>query len=134
MSLAFVICPVAVEPNRMILSGCATERTRCTISSTNVSSTPIRSHNTRYWPRLHSAPYQRNRGVNYRGPLNGERRIRETLGGKWDRRISSLWVPLAQFSLFLKQNQSLAANRLLRSEEHTSELQSPMYLVCRLLL
>src|SRR5437763_15630365 len=26
------------------------------------------------------------------------------------------------------------ARRLLRSEEHTSELQSPMYLVCRLLL
>src|SRR5436189_4305916 len=27
-----------------------------------------------------------------------------------------------------------AARRSLRSEEHTSELQSPMYLVCRLLL
>src|SRR5436189_4906788 len=27
-----------------------------------------------------------------------------------------------------------AKGRLLRSEEHTSELQSPMYLVCRLLL
>src|SRR5437879_9080086 len=26
------------------------------------------------------------------------------------------------------------ANQLVRSEEHTSELQSPMYLVCRLLL
>src|SRR5437879_9889995 len=35
-------------------------------------------------------------------------------------------------------NEQLAANqeeeRKLRSEEHTSELQSPMYLVCRLLL
>src|SRR5437879_9011953 len=29
---------------------------------------------------------------------------------------------------------SLTAARALRSEEHTSELQSPMYLVCRLLL
>src|SRR5436189_1366823 len=29
---------------------------------------------------------------------------------------------------------SRAGNRQLRSEEHTSELQSPMYLVCRLLL
>src|SRR6195256_6746650 len=27
-----------------------------------------------------------------------------------------------------------AARRIIRSEEHTSELQSPMYLVCRLLL
>src|SRR5436189_2872605 len=31
-------------------------------------------------------------------------------------------------------NPQHAARRLLRSEEHTSELQSPMYLVCRLLL
>src|SRR3970040_1139240 len=30
--------------------------------------------------------------------------------------------------------QILAGGRELRSEEHTSELQSPMYLVCRLLL
>src|SRR5437879_8288487 len=29
---------------------------------------------------------------------------------------------------------SVAVSRLSRSEEHTSELQSPMYLVCRLLL
>src|SRR5437762_1907119 len=29
---------------------------------------------------------------------------------------------------------SIAKNQRLRSEEHTSELQSPMYLVCRLLL
>src|ERR1017187_10248044 len=29
---------------------------------------------------------------------------------------------------------ALGADRILRSEEHTSELQSPMYLVCRLLL
>src|SRR5437762_13367948 len=29
---------------------------------------------------------------------------------------------------------TLASPRLVRSEEHTSELQSPMYLVCRLLL
>src|SRR5437763_8567667 len=30
--------------------------------------------------------------------------------------------------------QSLSARKRRRSEEHTSELQSPMYLVCRLLL
>src|SRR5437763_13299177 len=29
---------------------------------------------------------------------------------------------------------SIAASGVVRSEEHTSELQSPMYLVCRLLL
>src|SRR5437879_11191057 len=32
------------------------------------------------------------------------------------------------------EHPSLDANLPLRSEEHTSELQSPMYLVCRLLL
>src|ERR1017187_10845524 len=37
------------------------------------------------------------------------------------------------YTWFLKRNSRLvAANN--RSEEHTSELQSPMYLVCRLLL
>src|SRR5437879_6622197 len=30
--------------------------------------------------------------------------------------------------------QAIVANRVSRSEEHTSELQLPMYLVCRLLL
>src|SRR5437762_9344604 len=33
-----------------------------------------------------------------------------------------------------RSGQTIQAIRALRSEEHTSELQSPMYLVCRLLL
>src|SRR5437762_3854328 len=33
-----------------------------------------------------------------------------------------------------QQERALASSGELRSEEHTSELQSPMYLVCRLLL
>src|SRR5436189_3728434 len=36
------------------------------------------------------------------------------------------------FSLEMSAEQ--LATRIIRSEEHTSELQSPMYLVCRLLL
>src|SRR5437879_8600939 len=36
--------------------------------------------------------------------------------------------------LALKMEQVLGKEQILRSEEHTSELQSPMYLVCRLLL
>src|SRR5437879_11475137 len=35
---------------------------------------------------------------------------------------------------FVKQQQVIQANGGMRSKEHTSELQSPMYLVCRLLL
>src|SRR5437762_7841447 len=34
----------------------------------------------------------------------------------------------------LTTNQKVGSSILIRSEEHTSELQSPMYLVCRLLL
>src|SRR5437879_7696484 len=36
--------------------------------------------------------------------------------------------------MFLRELRDLVEVDLLRSEEHTSELQSPMYLVCRLLL
>src|SRR5437763_9384523 len=44
-------------------------------------------------------------------------------------------VKLAQKRLDLpKPNQPAVESLLRRSEEHTSELQSPMYLVCRLLL
>src|SRR5437879_8524676 len=41
-------------------------------------------------------------------------------------------LPLSVWSLFITAILGLLA--LPRSEEHTSELQSPMYLVCRLLL
>src|SRR5437763_6960351 len=36
--------------------------------------------------------------------------------------------------VFLRSSPRMVSLFLLRSEEHTSELQSPMYLVCRLLL
>src|SRR3989454_6866262 len=39
-----------------------------------------------------------------------------------------------EFSRFLKEEQLGEADRPVRSEEHTSELQSPCNLVCRLLL
>src|SRR5437762_6592841 len=40
------------------------------------------------------------------------------------------------YRIIRKESERLTAliNNILRSEEHTSELQSPMYLVCRLLL
>src|SRR5437879_7885643 len=42
----------------------------------------------------------------------------------------------AAFAIFFNQGEvcSAGSRLLVRSEEHTSELQSPMYLVCRLLL
>ena len=48
----------------------------------------------------------------------------------WAQRIVSSALPTAHFSMIIQPGQSVAT----RSEEHTSELQSPMYLVCRLLL
>src|SRR5437879_10011565 len=46
----------------------------------------------------------------------------------WLKRISPIWL---QPNLLAGRRSSLLRDR---SEEHTSELQSPMYLVCRLLL
>src|SRR5437762_13778574 len=55
-----------------------------------------------------------------------------------DLRISWSWAHLIVFLVFgfgsLLLVQVGAVLMLTRSEEHTSELQSPMYLVCRLLL
>src|ERR1035438_9526195 len=53
MSLSLVICPVAADPNRMILSGRATVRTRRTTSFSSVSSTFIQFHHTQSCPQLH---------------------------------------------------------------------------------
>src|ERR1039457_3168463 len=53
MSLSLVICPVAADPNRMILSGRATVRTRRTTSFSSVSSTFIQFHHTQSRPQLH---------------------------------------------------------------------------------
>ena len=43
-------------------------------------------------------------------------------------------INIYQKSLFLTEEQENFVLKIYRSEEHTSELQSPMYLVCRLLL
>src|ERR1017187_1955495 len=53
MSLSLVICPVAADPNRMILSGRATVRTRRTTSFSSVSSTFIQFHHTQSRSQLH---------------------------------------------------------------------------------
>src|SRR5437762_11430927 len=45
--------------------------------------------------------------------------------------VFSCLAPLASFHVRLVARENVATRR---SEEHTSELQSPMYLVCRLLL
>src|SRR5437762_9871022 len=53
--------------------------------------------------------------------------------GSWTVRSASL-AECAQDSTFEFLAQIHGREGFLRSEEHTSELQSPMYLVCRLLL
>jgi len=65
-----------------------------------------------FWPGLLSLNLKPQRGLNW------------DLGDGQQLDLISVRVPSAEFLLEL-------ANR---SEEHTSELQSPMYLVCRLLL
>src|SRR5437879_9644248 len=55
--------------------------------------------------------------------------------GNYSRRPRIQGVPFrAALSLTLVKPRCLGGLVALRSEEHTSELQSPMYLVCRLLL
>src|SRR5436189_4493094 len=49
-------------------------------------------------------------------------------------RSSDLTVLKARRAAWVRQCRGRATTRWARSEEHTSELQSPMYLVCRLLL
>src|SRR3712207_7073951 len=44
------------------------------------------------------------------------------------------WVPKPLVKIYLKHMQARYVRDLRRSEEHTSELQSRQYLVCRLLL
>src|SRR5437879_9610552 len=48
----------------------------------------------------------------------------------WLRQVTSYWEMAVSFVLRGARHEGLTE----RSEEHTSELQSPMYLVCRLLL
>src|SRR5437762_5523961 len=46
--------------------------------------------------------------------------------------FGGVWVGAAPYLMFIPDKD--ADDKPTRSEEHTSELQSPMYLVCRLLL
>src|ERR1017187_8573943 len=59
MSLSLVILPVAADPNRMILSGRATVRTRRTTSFSSVSSTFIQFHHTQSRLQLHETTSSR---------------------------------------------------------------------------
>src|ERR1022692_3720381 len=59
MSLSLVICPVAADPNRMILSGRATVRTRRTTSFSSVSSTFIQLNHTQSRSQLHEKTFAR---------------------------------------------------------------------------
>src|SRR5437762_4072945 len=60
-------------------------------------------------------------------PASARKRFGSNLEPWW-------WFPLAPFIARSGKASSLYATWRSRSEEHTSELQSPMYLVCRLLL
>src|SRR5437763_13260574 len=62
----------------------------------------------------------------------------EAVERRWTVTVTSaaavaLDVPM-QILLMLTERTDPASTLIVRSEEHTSELQSPMYLVCRLLL
>src|SRR5258707_6070521 len=48
--------------------------------------------------------------------------------------ICTLWPTCTRLSIFTPSAMRVKIDNLVRSEEHTSELQSRQYLVCRLLL
>src|SRR6266487_6417837 len=52
----------------------------------------------------------------------------------FDRARASLLIPRDNFDLLGECDRRTVAQGVARSEEHTSELQSPVHLVCRLLL
>src|SRR5207244_13034240 len=52
----------------------------------------------------------------------------------WSLAASLLWTPTRRLLHLGTRSRLLAALFVVRSEEHTSELQSPDHLVCRLLL
>src|SRR5437879_9424199 len=68
-------------------------------------------------------------------PICGMRRLRQSPRGSRARRLGSHdSLDLLDVGLHARDVAAHLTERRLRSEEHTSELQSPMYLVCRLLL
>src|SRR5437762_8380611 len=79
-------------------------------------------------PPILTAPYRANRGSKERPNLWISSRPTQKLQDRveFKSRSWSIHRPFARLRI-------LAAAASARSEEHTSELQSPMYLVCRLL-
>src|SRR5437762_10984034 len=75
-------------------------------------------------------------------PLNLSEKFGKSLLNSWlcngnsrpSNSLSRQRLPCRAFRTNQKDQPSIFYWRLYRSEEHTSELQSPMYLVCRLLL
>src|SRR5437762_12477210 len=62
--------------------------------------------------------------------LAGEQRLDRRHGRPHERRVE----PEVRIVVVGRAGQAEGTQQVQRSEEHTSELQSPMYLVCRLLL
>src|ERR1017187_7247866 len=56
------------------------------------------------------------------------------LGQDAGQKVGPLHHPIRHVGIDQARVNAIDANAVRRSEEHTSELQSPMYLVCRLLL
>src|ERR1022692_4530627 len=68
-----------------------------------------------------------------RDPPRGRRDSHQSRAGRWTHRLRNR-VFVGAFKLFPPPARRKICERVLRSEEHTSELQSPCNLVCRLLL
>src|ERR1017187_9809674 len=64
----------------------------------------------------------RRRSIRCQSPVSGMRHVHQSAHAGWGH------------PAFHRSRQHFPANQRARSEEHTSELQSPMYLACRLLL
>src|SRR5437764_2708618 len=74
---------------------------------------------------LHSFPTRRSSDLSRSGPVGSIHRFERR--GRVMAKVDTILEEIKGLTL-------LEASDLVRSEEHTSELQSPMYLVCRLLL
>src|SRR2546425_5805907 len=72
----------------------------------------------------------------FRSPEQIESALADGYGPRW---ISTIYAPNDQYKVLIEldpkyQQDPSVISKLYRSEEHTSELQSLAYLVCRLLL
>src|SRR3712207_7419761 len=69
-----------------------------------------------------------------RGALVSFRQFQERVIGEYERLVEPFELVLVDASQPIRQQQLRVRQLVTRSEEHTSELQSRQYLVCRLLL